>query len=197
MLKLLKFPRSNDSVKPNKSKRAVVNMVLSIFFCLCIVLFLISQIRFHKEMDRNIATYSLSMDLKEQIKDMCATIDTPKDIIRQSSNMTSNELSFTAKNNIQCGKANYVGYAQLTSAIINYAFQVKKLPYKAKPVVGKVYLFGLDLNNVAQKRLPKKHRPFFKDHDFVEVDLGDKTIYVDSSLQDLTGYKFYQTKIAN
>ena len=184
-------------LKPNTSKRAVVNIVLIIFFCLCIVLFLISQIRLHKERDRNIATYSLSMDLKEQIKEMCATIDTPKDIIRHSSNMTSKELSFTAKNNIQCGKANCVGYAQLTSAIINYAFQVKKLPYKAKPVVGKVYLFGLDLNNVAQKILPKKHRPFFKDHDFVEVDLGDKTIYVDSSLQDLTGYKFYQTKIAN
>lgn len=90
------------------------------------------------------------------------------------------------------GKANCVGYAQLTSAIINYAFQVKKLPYMAKPVVGKVYLFGIDLNNVVQKILPKKYRPFFKDHDFVEVDLGDKTIYVDSSLQDLSGLSFMQ-----
>lgn len=90
------------------------------------------------------------------------------------------------------GKANCVGYAQLTSAIINYAFQVKKLPYMAKPVVGKVYLFGIDLNNVAQKILPKKHRPFFKDHDFVEINLGDKTVFIDSSLQDLTGLTFMQ-----
>lgn len=182
-------------LKLNTCKRAVANIVLSIFFCLCIVLFLISQIRLHKERDRNIATYSLSTDLKEQIKEMCATIETPKDIIKHSSDMTSKELSFTAKNNIQCGKANCVGYAQLTSAIINYAFQVKKLPYKAKPVVGKVYLFGIDLNNVAQKILPKKHRSFFKDHDFVEVDLGDKTVFIDSSLQDLTGFTYIQTYI--
>ncbi|MBD5367391.1 MAG: hypothetical protein HDR82_10425 [Bacteroides sp.] len=95
--------------------------------------------------------------------------------------MACKELSFTVKNNIPNGKANCVGHAQPTSAIINYAFQVKMLPYKAKPVVGKVYLFGIDLNNVAQKILPKKHRPFFKDNDFVEVDLKDKTVFVDSS----------------
>lgn len=101
-------------------------------------------------------------------------------------------LSFTAKNDIPKGKANCVGYAQLTSAIINYAFQIKNLTYKAKPVVGKVYLLGIDLNNVAQKILPQRHRPFFKDHDFVEVDLGNKTVFIDSSLQDLTGLTFMQ-----
>lgn len=92
------------------------------------------------------------------------------------------------------GKANCVGYAQLTSAIINYAFQVKKLPYMAKPVVGKVYLFGINLNNVAQKILPQRHSPFFKDHDFVEIDLEDKIIFIDSSLQDLTGLTFMQVQ---
>lgn len=101
-------------------------------------------------------------------------------------------LSFTAKNDIPKGKANCVGYAQLTSAIINYVFQIKNLPYKAKPVVGKVYLFGIDLNNIAQKILPPMQRPFFKDHDFVEVDLGNKTVFIDSSLQDLTGLTFMQ-----
>ena len=34
------------------------------------------------------------------------------------------------------------------------------LPYNAKYVVDKVYLFGIDLNNVAQKILPKKHSSF-------------------------------------
>lgn len=33
------------------------------------------------------------------------------------------------------------------------------------------------------------------DHDFVEVDLGDKTVFIDSSLQDLTGFTFIQTYI--
>lgn len=170
-------------------------MVLSaLLLCGGIILFLISQIRLEKESDRDIAMYSLSADLKEQIKEMCATLNTPKDIIEHSSDIVCKQLSFSAKNDIPNGKANCVGYAQLTSAIINYAFQIKNLPYKAKPVVGKVCLFGIDLNNVAQKILPTKHRPFFKDHDFVEIDLGDKTVFMDSSLQDLTGFSYIQVQ---
>lgn len=100
------------------------------------------------------------------------------------------EAIFYCKNDIPKGKANCVGYAQLTSAIINYAFQIKNLTYKAKPVVGKVYLLGIDLNNVAQKILPQRHRPFFKNHDFVEVNAGSEVIYVDASLQDIIGIRF-------
>lgn len=174
-------------------KRTTAKVALSaLLLCIGIVLFLISQIRLEKERHRNIAVYSLSADLKEQIKEMCVTLNTPTDIIEHSSDITCKRLSFSAKNDIPKGKANCVGYAQLTSAIINYAFQIKNLPYKVKPVVGKVYLFGVDLNNVAQRILPKKHRLFFKDHDFVEVDLGDKTVFIDSSLQDLTGLTFMQ-----
>lgn len=167
-------------------KRKITKVVLSaLLLCVGIVLFLISQIRLEKERDRNIAVYSLSTVLKEQIKEMCATLNTPQDIIEHSSDMTCKRLSFSAKNDIPNGKANCIGYAQLTSAIINYSFQLKNLPYHAKPVVGKVYLFGIDLNNVAQKILPKKHRPFFKDHDFVEIDLCNEIIYIDSSLKDV------------
>lgn len=178
-------------------KRKIANEVLSaLLLCGGIVLFLISQIRLEKESDRNIAMYSLSADLKEQIqiKEMCATINTPKDIIVRSSDIVCKQLSFSVKNDIPKGKANCVGYAQLTSTILNYAFQIKTLPYKAKPVVGKVYLFGINLNNIAQKILPQSHRPFFKDHDFVEIDLEDKIIFIDSSLQDLTGLTFMQVQ---
>lgn len=153
---------------------------------------LISQLELNKSFNRNIAIYKLQEDTKKKIAQDIIPLETEADIIKYCSNVVADMLSFDRKNMIPNGKANCVGYAQLTSAIINYAFQVKKLPYKAKPVVGKVYLFGIDLNNVTQKILPKKHRSFFKDHDFVEVDLGDRTIYVDSSLQDLTGLSFIQ-----
>ena len=178
-------------------KRKHIKIALAILICAGGIIFLISQIKLDKCRDRGTSPCAITSDLKTPIEKICEHSDSPEKIIKECSELVCKELSFATKNNIQCGKANCVGYAQLTSAIINYAFQVKKLPYKAKPVVGKVYLFGIDLNNVAQKILPKEHRAFFKDHDFVEVDLGDRTIYVDSSLQDLTGYKFYQTKIAN
>ena len=153
---------------------------------------LISQLELNKSFNRKIALYTLQEDTKKKIAQDIIPLETDTDIIKYCSSIVTDMLSFDRKNMIPNGKANCVGYAQLTSAIINYAFQVKKLPYKAKPIVGKVYLFGIDLNNVAQQILPQKHRPFFKDHDFVEVDLGDKTAFIDSSLQDLTGLSFIQ-----
>ena len=176
-------------------KRKHIKIALSILICVGSIIFLISQIKLDKCRDRSATPCAITPDLKALIERICKYSDSPEKIIKECSELVCKKLSFTAKNNIQCGKANCVGYAQLTSAIINYAFHVKKLPYKAKPVVGKVYLFGIDLNNVAQKILPKKHRPFFKDHDFVEVDLGDKTVFIDSSLQDLTGFTYIQIYI--
>ena len=176
-------------------KRKHIKLTLAILICVGSIIFLISQIKLEKCRDRSTTPCAITSDLKTSIEKICAHSDSPEKIIKECSELVCKELSFTAKNNIQCGKANCVGYAQLTSAIINYAFQVEKLHYKAKPVVGKVYLSGIDLNNVAQKILPKKHRPFFKDHDFVEVDLGDRTVFIDSSLQDLTGFTYMQTYI--
>ena len=137
----------------------------------------------------------IPQDCREHVDEICAEYDSLEDIMEACSDLACNMLSFASTNDIQHGKANCIGYAQLTSAIINYSFKVKKFPYHAKPVVGKVYLFGIDLNNVAQKILPQKHRLFFKDHDFVEINLGDKVYYLDTSLQDFTGFSFIQTEL--
>ena len=83
-----------------------------------------------------------------------------------------------------------MGYARLTSALFNHAFRTNKLDYRAKPVVGTVHSFGVNLNIVAQSILPSSWRPFFKDHDFVEIRTDNGVIFVDTSLQDLTGRKF-------
>lgn len=158
---------------------------LTIVSLLCFaggILFLVSQLRLEKERDRDIVVCAIPADLKKDVDAMSKEVDSVNEILAESSELVCGKLSFSAKNNIACGEANCIGYAQLTSAVINYAFQVKKLPYKAKPVVGKVYLFGIDLNNVAQIILPEKHRPFFKDHDFVEVDLDDRIVFKDMTL---------------
>lgn len=175
-------------------KRKIIKIIIGLLIFCGVGLFLISQIKFNKDRDRNIINCSLTSDLKIQVAEISNNSDTPQDIIKKCSNLVCETLSFTAKNDIQNGKANCVGYAQLTSTLINQAFHVKKFPYKAKPVVGKVCLFGIDLNNITQKILPLKHRPFFKDHDFVEIYLGDKTVYIDSSLQDLTGFYYIQVQ---
>lgn len=158
----------------------------------CVILFLaiacvvfISQLRLEKERYRPTQEYALTSDIKDRICQI--TSDNPIEIIKASNDLCCELLSFSVKNDITNGKANCVGYAQLSSAIINYAFKLNDMSYKARPVVGQVYCFGINLTALSQKILPAKHRPFFKDHDFVEVDLGHNAIYVDCSLQDLIG----------
>ena len=165
----------------------------------CVILFLaigcvvfLSQIRLEKERDRPTQEYALTSDIKDRIYRI--TSDNPIEVIKASNDLCCELLSFSAKNDIPNGKANCVGYAQLSSAIINYAFNLNEIPYKARPVVGQVCCFGINLTALSQKILPKKHRSFFKDHDFVEVDLGNKIIYTDSSLQDLIGWKVIEIK---
>lgn len=174
-------------------KRKIVKILVTVLICVGCAVFLVSQIKLEKERDRDMAAYVLSAELKKRVEEVCAGTDNPRDIIENCSEMACGMLTFSAKNHIAEGKANCVGYAQLTAAIINHAFQTKQLPYHAKPVVGKVYLFGIDLNNVAQKILPDKYRPFFKDHDFVEINMGEKILYKDTSLQDFSGLNFTQT----
>ncbi len=163
-----------------------------ILFLAIVCVVFISQIQLEKERYRPTQEYALTSDIKDRICQI--TSDNPIEVIKASNDLCCDLLSFSAKNDIPNGKANCVGYAQLSSAIINYAFNLNEIPYKARPVVGQVCCFGINLTALSQKILPKKHRSFFKDHDFVEVDLGNKIIYTDSSLQDLIGWKVIEIK---
>lgn len=166
-------------------KRKLIKSIVCVILFLAIACFVfISQLRLEKERYRTTQEYALTSDIKDRISLIAS--NNPIEVIKASNDLCCELLSFSAKNDIPNGKANCVGYAQLSSAIINYAFKLNDMPYKARPVVGQVYCCGINLTALSQKILPKKHKPFFRDHDFVEVDLGDKTIYIDSSLQDLT-----------
>ena len=172
-------------------KRILIKSIVCVILFLAIVcVVFISQIQLEKERYRPTQEYALTSDIKDRICQI--TSDNPIEVIKASNDLCCELLSFSAKNDITNGKANCVGYAQLSSAIINYAFKLNDMPYKARPVVGQVYCVGINLTALSQKILPAKHRPFFKGHDFVEVDLGNKVIYTDSSLQDLTGFTFSQ-----
>lgn len=122
----------------------------------CVILFLaigcvvfLSQIRLEKERYKPTQEYALTSDIKDRI---CQIIsDNPIEIIKASNDLCCELLSFSVKNDIPNGKANCVGYAQLSSAIINYAFKLNDMPYKARPVVGQVYCFGINLTALSQK----------------------------------------------
>ncbi|WP_347294077.1 hypothetical protein [uncultured Duncaniella sp.] len=175
-----------------RRRKLIKSIVCVILFLAIVCVVFISQIQLEKERYRPTQEYALTSDIKDRICQI--TSDNPIEVIKASNDLCCDLLSFSAKNDIPNGKANCVGYAQLSSAIINYAFNLNEIPYKARPVVGQVCCFGINLTALSQKILPKKHRSFFKDHDFVEVDLGNKIIYTDSSLQDLIGWKVIEIK---
>ena len=104
------------------------------------------------------------------------------------------ELRFAYRNDLNRGAANCVGYARFHAAVLNYAFGINKLSYKARPVYGKAYIRGVDLHPLLKSIVPKKYEPFLNNHDYTEIDMGDEMLYVDTSIQDLVGYKYSESR---
>lgn len=149
-----------------------------------IILFLILPFKLTKIADRSNPYYptsTLLSEIRENTKGMSA-----EEIRKYSVKKTARSLSFTVKNNLSKGDANCVGYAQMCASISNYAFKVNGINASAKPVVGYVMCFGVNLCNVLKWCMPtKRWENFVKDHDFVEYHIEGQTIYCDASAYDL------------
>lgn len=183
--------KGSETYNSERSKRKMIKQLgCLIIFIMCVWLVFVYSLDLHKTSNRSWGDYHLTPDLKELIETKTTDLEAPKDIIDVCCDVSTDYLSFAHSNHIDNKKANCIGYARLTSALLNHAFRKKNIAYKAKPVVGTVHSFGVNLNNVAIHILPSSWRPFFKDHDFVEISTGKERIYVDTSLRDLTGRKF-------
>lgn len=141
--------------------------------------------------NRPFVSYSVT---EAEAKDLQTRLESTSDemeIIQRCNEFACEELSFHRKNNLNMRKANCVGYAQYTAALLNYAFKYKSLKSKARPVVGQVHLYGFNLHPLTMSIVPNNLKSFFKDHDFVEIrkENGD-IIFIDSSLSDLLGKSF-------
>lgn len=115
------------------------------------------------------------------------------EIINHCVDVTVNLLEFSFKQDPlfkhSVSKAHCVTYAKVCSSLCNEAFQANNIEAKAKPVVGYVECFGINLCKWYSS-LNTKHKNYFKDHDFVEIQGSNYTIYVDPCLKDLIGSDF-------
>lgn len=152
----------------------------------------ISSTRLNKIGYRPKTSITLDDQLKSQIKADCQSVNDIDEIIRKCNDIVCSRLSFAYRNDIPNGKANCIGYALLSSSVLNYAFRLNSLPCKARPVYGKAYLWDIDLHPFMKSLVPDKYDSFFNDHDYVEIDCGDHYIYTDASLQDLTGIEYFR-----
>jgi hypothetical protein len=148
------------------------------------MLFTLSSMKLVKTNKRN-ESYPLSSPLKEQVNKETKGIDTEQ-IIDYSLSLTASQLRFAARNDINDGKANCIGYAQLCAAICNQALSTNGIEGKARPVVGYIKSIGINWCQVLKAIAPKtSFKNFVKDHDFVELTAGSRRYYFDPSIYDV------------
>ena len=151
---------------------------------------IIDGLTLHKTANRHMSCSFREEDKQELIMLLDSTTS-EAEVIKGCNAFVCHNLSFHKNNDLKNGEANCVGYAQYSSAILNYAFSHKGLQSKARPVVGQVHLYGFNIHPLAMAILPENLKSFVKDHDFVEIQKENgETVFIDTSLQDLTGKSF-------
>ena len=163
-------------------KRSLLILVAIIL----VIYVVLSAFSLVKTADRPTTNYQLPKELKERIANETKGMD-EMDIVNYSLRLTGKLLDFSEKNNLQGGKANCVGYAQLCASITNYGLKTNKREGFCKPVVGYITWAGMNLCTILKAIAPQKYKAFVKDHDFVEYDMKNKTIFFDPTLYDLLG----------
>lgn len=139
----------------------------------------------YKVKDKNLAVF-IENNKGENTDDIESIIDASLDITDRAL-----QYSLAAKENdpnktVLLRQANCVGYAAFTAATGNYLIDQYKLSkiWEAKPVKGKLFLFGQDLHK-------KTKSNSFKDHDFVifRNKITKREICVDPAANDKFGIK--------
>lgn len=141
-----------------------------------------------KNGDRH-SSYTLPEPLSVQISDETKGMDLEQ-IVDYSLSLTASELRFSIKNDINNGKANCVGYAQLCAAICNQAMAINGIEGNSRPVTGYIESYGINWCKVLESISPKtSYKNFVKDHDFVELTAETRRYYFDPSIYDALGKK--------
>ncbi len=104
---------------------------------------------------------------------------------------TSGKVSSNPNTVVGIGEANCVGYSALFSSIANQFFREQRSgqSFRVRHLVGRLYFLGVDVH-------PFFSSPFFRDHDFVEIEdtaTGEK-IFVDPVVSDYLGINIITKK---
>lgn len=160
---------------------------------IALLLFAFSSLTLVKTQDRNLK-YHLPASLQRQVVEDSEGMSEVQ-IIDYSLKLTARTLRFNADNDIPNGTANCIGYAQLCASVCNRALASNGYRCRAKPVVGYVEVFGINLCDVLVDVVPSRRwKNFVSNHDFVELACQGKTYYFDPSMYDVLDNKCLTTK---
>lgn len=138
----------------------------------------------YKVKDKNLAIYIEDNMPAEGTSDIESIVSLAQDITSDALDFSFDSRENDPNKTVLLRRANSVGYAAFTAAVGNYLIDKNKLSkvWEAKPVKGKLFLFGNDLH----KKLKDKS---YKDHDFVifKNKVTGKEICVDPMINDKYG----------
>ena len=173
-------------------------MISGLLLCLCLI---VLTVTLHSTCLEKIGYreggYNLTEAQIKIIESECAENTSIEVLIDKCGEIVCNQLTFKYRNDLNKRQANCVGYTRFHSAVLNHAFKINHLPYKARPVYGKAFLWEMDLHPLFKGIVSKKFESFFNDHDYTEIDMGDECFYIDTSIQDLLGYEYSQKRRKN
>ena len=158
--------------------------------CLLILIWVCSPVvRLVPEKTRQMAIPSLTPQEKTEIKADTRNLN-EEQIFWYGVTKAKDDLKFTRGNDVTNKKANCWGYAAYAKQIIDYGLKVNGYKNKTYHYIGHLEPFGLfDLNKIAFKILPEKDGKFFKDHDFVGIEMDNgREILFSPSLYDVVKF---------
>lgn len=142
------------------------------------------------------SSYNIPEDIKNKIEIETKGME-EIEIAKYCIKLTSQMLDFSEINNIDNKKANCVGYSKVCTSLCNYAYNVNNMKIKVRHVRGKVLYYNLDVCNILKQVVPNKYKNFVKNHDFIELDIKSKYIYLDPTFYDIIGYNNMTIKYKN
>lgn len=145
----------------------------------------------YKVKDKNLASFIEDNIPSNYSGDIESIIDLSQKITDKALSFSSDAKENDPSKTVLLRRANCTGYAAFTAATGNYLIDKYKLNkvWEAKPVNGKLFMFGTDMYS-------KTKNAMFKDHDFVIFEnkitkreiAVDPTVYEYLSIDRITKY---------
>lgn len=138
----------------------------------------------YKVKDKNLAIFIENNLPNDQSKDIEAIVDISQELAGKALDFSEEAKENDPNKTVLLKRANSKGYASFTAATGNYLIDKYKLSdiWEARPVKGKLYLFGNDMHKETKNKS-------FKDYDFVifRNKITKREICIDPTVNDKFG----------
>lgn len=175
-----------------------IKYIVTVLIILCVAAFLfrgsvyrtavsykaVGGIKNYTVRDQTLATYIEGHIGENLPEDIDGIVDLTQQIVANALDFSSNIKEIDPSKTVLLKRANDAGYAAFASATGNYLIEKCNLSkiWQARPIRGKLYLFGYDMHKQTKNKS-------FKDHDFVVFTnkITKREICIDPALFDRFG----------